>query len=209
MNHVSLAVQGRKAGKSQSRALRRAGYVPAVVYGHGVEGLPVKVEAKELERVLSRSGRHGLVELKVTPADLGEDHIALIKEVQVDPVTRLSVHADFYRVAMNEPVKSSVRIILRGTEEILKAGWIVEQQVYEVEVECLPVNLPDSVEGDLHGLRPGQHITVSDLHTPHGVTVLDAPELVVAVIDQVRMPDTTPDTDRGMPELVDAREGRE
>lgn len=201
-----LPVQDRE--KARGRAVRRAGYVPVILYGRGFEPLKLKVKSEDLSRILARTGRHGLIDLRVTSGRGNGDCKAVIKEIQTD-FTGRALHADFCRVTMDKPMKSAVPIRLRGLEEAVRRGWTVEHQLNVVDVECLPGELPETIEGDLTGIKPGEYVTVADLHTPHGVTVLNDPEAIVAVVDKAGRADAAPDTGRGMPELAEAKQGRE
>lgn len=184
MQQVGLKAKVRPVGKGEAHRLRREGAIPGVLYGHGVQGLPIRVDAREFQRVLNTgAGRNNLVELEV---DGGDKHTAMIKEVQQDNLRGFPLHVDFYRISLKEKVKASIPLVLAGVEAVVKEGGIVEHQLYEVEVECLPTDLPEHIEVDVSGLRVGHHLTVGGLKAPAGVAILNDPAETVVVIDSPR-----------------------
>lgn len=178
MQPIVLKAASRESGTGAARQVRREGGIPAVLYGHGVDGLPIRVIARELERVLISAGRHGLVSLQLP----GETHAAMIKDLQHDRARATLLHVDFFRVDMKEKVRTSVVIVVRGGEAVHKAGGVLEHQLHEVEVECLPGDIPDHLEVDASQLEIGAHLSVGDLKLPSGVTVLNDPTETILVV---------------------------
>ena len=202
MKEASLHATLRTTGKGLSRAARRAGYTPAVVYGHGLDGLPVKVGTGELRRVLSSHA--GLVKLQVEGQD--DPYPTMIKDVQTDPVKGELLHVDFFRVALGEAVRTTVPVVLRGQEMVAKAGGILGHHLHEVEVECLPTDIPRAIEVDVAKVHVGQHLTVGDLEVPPGVKVLTGPGDLVLVVDAPKAAEEAASaTTRAEPELVEAK----
>ncbi len=180
MEKLGLKAEPREAGKGAAHEARRAGNVPAVLYGHGIKGgTPIQVNAKELDRLLLTGGRH-LAELTLG----NQSQSVMIKDVQRDVVKGQVLHVDFYGVSLKEKMHATVPVAVHGMEAVAKAGGIVEHHLHSIEVECLPGDLPDAIEADITLFHAGQHLSVADLKVPKGVKLLANPEDVVVTIDR-------------------------
>ena len=161
------------------REIRRQGRVPAVVYGHG-DNASLEVDRVELSRLVSSGGARGLIDLTINgdkPAKV------MIKELQRDPVQGSFLHADFYRVSMTELITASVPIRVHGEEEAVAVGAILQHQIRNVDVQCLPGEIPTHLDVDLTGKGPGDGVTVGDLRPPVGITILTDPAaLIVSLV---------------------------
>lgn len=166
---------GRKVGK-----LRRAGILPANIYGKKIKSLAVQVRLDEFQRVFSETGETGLVELKVD----GQVHPVLIHNIQLDPVSDLPLHADFLKVDLKEKVGATVPIELVGESPAEKEGGVVVQQMHEVEAEALPTDLPEKIEVDISGLTEiDQVIKVGELKVDKTkVEIKEDPERIVVSV---------------------------
>jgi len=154
-------------GKNEARRTRRGGRVPAVVYGVTGDGgsrdaTPIAVDPRALLKILhSESGANTLISLKLGGAG---DARVLIKEYQLDPVTHAVLHADFYRVRMDRTIHVTIPVIVKGEPKGVKQqGGIVEFIRREIEVECLPADIPENVEIDISELMLHQGVRVRDL----------------------------------------------
>jgi large subunit ribosomal protein L25 len=182
MEQIELKTQKRKVLGKKVKNLRREGLVPAVLYGHETDSVPLQVEERELNRVLAQAGGHRLIALKVGRAR--KRQMALARDVQWDVITGKPLHVDFYAVVMTEKITTEVPLLFVGeapaAEEV---GAMVLQGLDEVEIECLPGDLIEAIEVDLSGLEEiDQAIYVGDLRLPPTVDVLtDAEELVAKV----------------------------
>jgi large subunit ribosomal protein L25 len=158
-----LAAETREAhGKNDARRLRRAGRVPAVVYGGDTRGgKPVAVDPKELMRILrSESGVNTLIELAL---DGGEAGRVLVKEFQLDPISSDLLHVDFYRLAMDKALTVTVPVSLNGEAVGVKQqGGLVDFVTREVQVECMPSEIPEHIEVDISELRVGDGVRLRD-----------------------------------------------
>jgi large subunit ribosomal protein L25 len=175
-----------ESGKGAARKLRAAGRVPAVLYGHGVGPMAVSVDAKDLFHVLHGSaGTKVLVDLQVD----GAQHLSLPREIQRDHVRGRYVHVDFLAVRRDETVTVSVPVRVVGESPGVKAGGVIEHHLWELQVECLPGDVPDGIEADVSNLQVGDSLRVADLLPPQGVSVLTPLEesVVAVVIPQVRV----------------------
>lgn len=174
-----------ETGKGAARRIRAAGEVPAVMYGLGVEPQPLAVTREELQDVIhSESGLNVLIDLQVIDGKDKTDHLVMIKELQKHPFKERFLHVDFLKVARDEKVTMRVPITITGEEESigLKAGGTLQHNLWEVEVECLPADVPDHLYIDISAIDVGDHLNVGALKSPPGVTVLADPEDVVLTI---------------------------
>jgi len=148
-------------GKNEARRLRAKGLIPGVLYGGRGEGTPLAVNPKDLMRILhSDSGANTLISLKLD----GADARVLVKEYQVDPIEHKLLHADFYRIALDKMLTVTIPVQLRGEAKGVKQqGGVVDFVHREIEIECLPTDIPEKVEVDVSELLIGQSIRVRDL----------------------------------------------
>jgi large subunit ribosomal protein L25 len=190
---IVLNVQAREGrGRSDVRKLRAVGLLPGVVYGSGIEPVVLSVPRSDLLRVLHAHGAHPLVTVKV---EGGDDYLALVKDLQIDPVKQVALHVDFHRVEANKPVQTEVEVIIEGTPEGVKVGGILEVATRVVAIEALPRHLPESIVYDVSALNIGDVVRVSDLTPPADVTILTDPEETLAsvVAPRVEVPELTPE----------------
>ena len=152
------------ANKNDNRRLRRAGKIPAVVYGAGKDPIALVVEPKQITRILhSKAGHNTIFDLKVG-SDVAK---AMIVDWQYEPIKGSVMHIDLKRIAMDKPMRVSVPVQLMGVPEGVRTqGGILDLVQREVEIECLPADIPTQIEVDVTGLVFGQVLRVSDL--PHG-----------------------------------------
>ena len=161
------------AGKGVARKLRAAGKIPAVLYGQGLETTPLTVDSRELSHLLHGSaGSNVLVDLMVD----GEEHLAIPREIQRDHIHSKFVHVDFLAVSRTETITVNVPVHETGDAAGVKEGGVVEHHLREVQIECLPQDVPDEIVVDITDVELGDMVHVSDLVTPKGVTILTSPE---------------------------------
>ena len=177
---VELRAKERSLFGSKVKRLRREGWVPGVMYGHGFESVPLKFDKYDLRDVLSQVGGSQLVNIQVEDADGPE--FALLREVQRDVITGDLLHVDFYRVMMSQTITTEIPLLTVGGSPVAeqKEG-ILLHGVAEIEVECRPGDLVDAIEVDMSELTEvGQAILVEDLAVPSGIDVLTDPDEMVA-----------------------------
>ncbi len=167
-------------GKGEARKLRASGRVPGVLYGSGVESTPVAVDVRDLYHALHTSaGANVLVGLVVD----GTEHLVLPREIQRDHVKGQYVHVDFLAVRRDVKITVEVPVHVVGEAPGMKVGGVIEHHLWDVEVECLPSDVPDTIEADISNLELGDGLRVGDLAIPPAVTVLtNTDELVLAVV---------------------------
>jgi len=169
-------------GKNEARRLRANGRIPAVVYGEREGGRPIAVDPKVLSRILrTELGANTLIALKIPG---GSDARVLVKEYQLDPVTHQLLHADFYRVAMDKLLRVAVTVVAKGEPKGVKQqGGVLDLVHRQIEVECLPADIPQHIEVDVTELMVGQSIRVRDVATnPKWKAVSDADMMLMHVI---------------------------
>lgn len=188
MNELTIEVAPRGAtGKNESRRLRAAGSIPGVVYGGGRDPVSVTVDRHTMLELMRKSGGENSVYLlKLTGTDKSR-HV-MIRDMDVHPVTRQVRHIDFQRILLTEKVRISVAVELTGVPPGVKTeGGMLDFITREVEVECLPTNIPHHLVVDVGKLHVGQHVEAKDLELPEGVTLLEAPERVIAAVSHAKM----------------------
>lgn len=176
MSQVKLEANIRKeTGTGVAKKLRREGRIPAVLYGHHLEQpIILDVDSKATEQVLASHGKSAIITLALNN-DQVQDQLAMLTDYQRDVFGTCLLHVDFKQVRMDETVKATIPVVVTGESIGVKAGGVIEQQLREIEIECLPLNLPSYITVDITALDLGHHLTVGDLVLPENVTVL-APE---------------------------------
>ncbi len=201
-----MKAQARKeTGKGISRRLRQAGRVPAVVYGGKGKSLAVDVDLRELEKVLRRSGENVVIALEVEGAEAGSPQTVMLRDVKHDAVHGRLEHADFLRISLDEKVRLRVPVKATGECEGVKMGGILEHQLWEMEVECLPTQIPEAITLDVTSMEIGDSIHVRDITSLPGVEFLEeADRSVVSVIAPKKVEEEaeTVPAEAAVPELV-------
>jgi large subunit ribosomal protein L25 len=170
------------SGKGVARKLRAAGRVPAVLYGKGMEPVAVSVDSRELIHLFhTGAGTNVLVDLDVD----GKSHLAMAREVQRDHIKGRFLHVDFLAVSRDQKVTVTVPIRLVGESPGVKLGGVLEHHLWDVQVECLPSDIPEAIEADVSKLEEiGTSLKVADLAPPDGATILTAADESVVAVQQ-------------------------
>ena len=179
-----IAEPGRATGSPESRRLRAEGRIPAVVYGHGVDGISVSVDGRELRHALSGdAGLNQLLSLKVGP----DTHLALARAIQRHPVRHTVLHVDFQVVRRDQVISAEVPVVLTGeAKSVEQENGIVEQVLISIAVNATPDRIPSNIEVDISGLTVGEAIRVGDLRLPDGVTTDVSPDEPVVMASVTR-----------------------
>lgn len=179
---IKLAAQMRTAlGRTAVKKIKQQGLVPAVVYGAKQDAESVQLSAREIATVLSRStGEHVLVELEIAG---GKNRLAIIQEVQHDPVKRNILHVDFHAVSADETIHAQIPLQTTGEAFGVKNyGGLLEVPLHQLEIECLPKDLPEIITIDITEMNLGDAVHVRDIKLPSGVvTHVDADLIAVRV----------------------------
>ena len=172
-----------QAGKGAARSMRRAGKIPAVLYGQG-ECLLLTINPEGLVKILkSHAGSTALISLTVDGAKSKANRTALLRDYQVDPVTGAVLHADLFEISMSKPIRVKVPIkVIGGIPAGVKEGGVLHHNMRDVHVECLPAALPDHIEVDASALTIGSGIHMKELGEREGVRFLDDPDQMVVSV---------------------------
>src|SRR5437879_2260601 len=205
MEEVMLVADvGRPVGKSAARKIRRAGKVPAIVYGLGTDPEPVAVPSRELQHILAGAGgANTLINLDLS----GRKDLVLARQVVRHPVRHTLVHVDFIRVRRDQAVAAEVPVHLTGEPRGVKDGGLLEQTTFTLSIEAKPADLPTGIEADVSALGIGDQLTVGDLGLPPGVTTTQEPGDLVAHVSQPRCLDLPAEAEAAAGEEGEAAEG--
>ena len=179
---IVVELSERKVVGKGLQTLRRDGLVPAVIHNHGQESIHVMGDFQRLNKVFAEAGKHHPVEIKVGSTN----HLALIRDVDYEPVKHRMRHVVFQAIKQNEEVEAEVPVVFKEDAEIPaeKLSLLVLKQLDTVEIKALPRDLPDELVVDPSSLaEEGDHLTVADIQVPTGVTILTAPETSLAVVE--------------------------
>lgn len=185
MAEIPLTVEsGRSLGTRPSGRLRTAGKIPGVVYGHGMDPIPVAVAARDLRGALTtEAGPRALLSLKIGD----ERHLAIARELQRHPVRHTVTHVDFQVVRRDEIVSAEVRIVLVGeSESVHRAAGVIDQELLTLQIKAKPGDVPSVIELDISPLEIGSSLRVSDLQLPAGVEADTDPDAAVAIAHAAR-----------------------
>lgn len=182
-----------ETGKGPARRKRAEGSIPAVIYGENKEAVSITVNAKEFEQLVHSSlGEHAVLQIEVEdrPELSGP---SMIKDVQHHPIREHVVHADFLRIKLDQAIQTLVPINLVGRCVGIVEGGVPDQQLRELEIECLPLYVPEHIDVDISGLHIGDLLHVSDLTAPENITITTDPERTIIAIHAPRVATTTDD----------------
>jgi len=185
MQRFALAAECRQtAGKGAARKIRAQGKIPAILYGEKKDPLPLAVSRRDLSMLLqSHEGVHLLVDLSVEGAR-GEKTLAVVHDLDIDPVNRVLLHADFLRVDPNKPIRTTIPLHLTGLPVGVREGGVHQHVLRELEVEALPTDMPEFIEHDIATLRMGDSLHVSDLikeGTPYAI-ITEAQRVISTIL---------------------------
>jgi large subunit ribosomal protein L25 len=189
MDFVELKAQLREEkGKELNKKLRHSGIVPGVVYKKGQEALSLKIASKDLLRALrTEAGDNVIIKLFVEGDKKSKERVVVIKEIQKDPVKDTLVHFDLNEISLTDTLKVKVPIAPKGEAAGVKQeGGVLQHIMWEVDVECLPTNIPDKIEVDVTNLKIGDTLGIKDMILPEGVKVLGDPESIIFSVEHVK-----------------------
>lgn len=181
MAEVHLAARRRGERRGSARKARRAGAVPAILYGRGGPNVLLQVGARDLRKALTtEAGENVVIRLEI---EGGAAETVMARQIQIHPVTHAPLHADFVRIDVTRRIKVNVPVGTVGAAPGVAEGGILAVVLREIEVECLPTAIPSSFDVDVSGLKIGDSVHVADLRVPEGVAILtEAGETVVTVL---------------------------
>jgi len=179
MSKVMLQAKNRqKAGSAESRRIRRSGRIPAVLYGRKGTAVSIDLDASEFVK-----GTKGISESTIVKIDVeGKSYDAFVKNTQRNIIDGNILHIDFYEVESGVVLRAKVSLVLNGNPIGVRDGGMLETPLHEIEVECLPKDLPERIEIDISGLKINQSLHVRDIPLAAGVKLISNPDQVVALV---------------------------
>ena len=172
-----------RTGKEVARKLRTRGMIPAVFYGPRSEGLVLMVDPKELSKTLkTEAGENVIIDLTIRKGQESLQKTVMIKEVQIHPLQRRMLHVDFYEVSMEQMVTVEVPVHLLGKAEGVKAGGILDQVLRTIQVQCLPGDIPRSIDVNVDALMIGDSIHVREVQLEKGKILTDPNFTIASVV---------------------------
>ncbi len=175
-----------ESGKGPARRFRKEGLMPAVFYGRGEKAIHLSVNAAELLKIVRTQKENVFIKL-VIDGEKKLEKLSLIKELQIEPVSRRFYHADFYEIRMDQRLTLDVPLHFAGIPVGVVNGGELQHLKRDLKISCLPSALPDSIEIDVTGLEIGDSIKVQDIRVPEGITVLDPGDVGVAMVAIVKV----------------------
>ena len=177
MNTLNSQVRN-TVGKNTSHKVREQGFVPSVIYGRGMNTLPVQIDRRDVENMMRSGDTNSLLTLSIG----GEPYTALIKEIQVDPITKEVMHIDFQKVTQDQKIIAKVPIVLSGKHYVERGNATLQQQMKEVEVQCFAGNIPKKFEFDISGFKPGDTLKIADMEYGAEFHIVHDPNTIIASV---------------------------
>ena len=198
MSEITIEVARREeTGKNVNRRLRAAGFIPAVVYGGGRDSVAIQVEKNVIYELLRQEGgEHAVFLLKLSGTD--KSRHTMVRDIEIDPISRQIIHIDFQRVLMTEKVKVMVGIELEGTPEGVKnEGGVLDFISREIEIESLPGDIPPKLTLDVSALHVGDHLEAKELVLPPGVELVGEDTRGLVSVAHSRVSDVVEEAEAG------------
>lgn len=189
MEHIFIAKTRNVAKKGDARRLRKQGEIPSIVYGNKKTPVPISINAKEFKKQFSHVSESTIITLKIPEQD---DKKVLIKQYDYDTVHEILTHIDFFEISRDKELHTHVEIVSTGNCEGVRLGGILEHFLHEVEVACLPKDLPETISVDISALDIGDALHISDLPNIDGVKYVQSTDQVVLHVTAPRVADVDP-----------------
>ena len=187
MEQVKLEAKVRKElGKEVVKRERVKGIIPAVVYRKGEKSMPLFLDRKSMDKALHTSaGENALINLKIEGDEKAKAKTCILKEIQHDPLSGHILHVDFNEISLTEEIKVSVPLAAKGESVGVKQeGGVLEHLLWEIQVECLPTDIPQKLEVDVSNMKIGDALFIKDIVAPKGVKILNDPEVRIFAVDK-------------------------
>jgi large subunit ribosomal protein L25 len=173
-------------GKEKAKKLRAKGLIPAVFYGPRSQTVLLVIDSKELTKALqTEAGENVLIDLDILKGPQSDRKVVMIKDIQIDPLQRITLHTDFYEVAMDEMITVEIPVHLMGKPEGTKMGGILEQVRRVIQIQCLPGDIPKSIDIDVSLLKIGDSIHVEDIQVERAKIIFDTNFTIATVVPPV------------------------
>jgi large subunit ribosomal protein L25 len=207
MEATELKASTRKeSGKGPARRLRKEGLIPAVFYGGGGDAVLLSVNAAHLLKIIKQKRDNIFIKLLIYGEER-QEKLTLMKELQIEPVSRRFYHADFYEIRMDRKLTLDIPLHFVGTPVGVQNGGELQHLKRNMKVSCLPSDLPDFFEVDVSGLDIGNSLKVQDIKVPEGITVLDPGDVGLAMVAIVKV--LVPQAEAAVEEAAAPAEGEE
>jgi large subunit ribosomal protein L25 len=172
-----------KTGKEIAKKLRTKGLIPAVFYGPRSETVVLMVDPKELSRTLqTEAGENVIIDLNIRKGGDSFQKMVMLKEIQIHPLRRKALHADFYEVSMEQMVTVEIPVHLLGKPEGVKAGGILDQVLRTIQIQCLPGDIPRSIDVNVDALMIGDSVHVREVQLEKGKILTDLNFTIASVV---------------------------
>jgi large subunit ribosomal protein L25 len=173
-------------GKEKAKKLRSKGLIPAIFYGAKSQAIPLVIDSKELTKALqTEAGENVLIDLDIRKGVQSDRKVVMLKDIQIDPLERITLHTDLYEVAMDETVTVEIPVHLVGKPEGTKVGGILEQVRRVIEIQCLPGDIPKSIDIDVSALKIGDSIHVQDIQVEKAKIISETNFTIATVVPPV------------------------
>lgn len=204
MAEISIEAQSREEKGKSVRKLRREGFIPGVIYGGGKAGTPVKVSQKDFVNAMKGHSLENLVvTIKLSHQKKKNDFTVLIRDVQVDPLKDVVIHVDFQEVSLEKRLRTKVRIEAVGEPiGVTQQGGILDSTLREIEIECLPMNIPEVLMVDVGRLNIGDSLYVRDIQTSEGVNILTSKDISVFSVTAPKEEEVAQEAQITEPEVI-------
>jgi len=185
MEQLELQAAPRAVTGKKVKQLRNEGLIPGVLYGHGVDSISLKFDAREIEQLAAQAGSSSLIKVNVEGSK--QPYTTIIRDVQRDSIKRNVTHIDLQALSMKEKVRLNISLTLIGASPAVESlGGVLIQQMTEVEAECLPTDLVPTIEVDINGLTEiGSSLFVEDLNVPQGLEILTDPKEMIVQVTEI------------------------
>jgi large subunit ribosomal protein L25 len=173
-------------GKEKAKKLRSKGLIPAIFYGPRSQTIPLVIDSKELAKALqTEAGENVLIDLDIRKGAQSDRKVVMLKDIQIDSLQRITLHTDFYEVAMDEMVIVEVPVHLVGKPEGTKMGGILDQVRRVIQIQCFPGDIPKSIDIDVSPLKIGDSIHVQDIQVEKAKIISDTNFTIATVVPPV------------------------
>ena len=191
-----------QSGKGPARTLRRSGHIPAIFYGPETQPISLYVRQKDLEKIFKKhSGENLFFQVQLKGEHQEESRTAMLKELQKDPVSRAYLHVDFYEVSLTKELEVEVGLRIVGKPKGVEKGGMLQEARRDLQIRCLPRNIPEYIEVDVSGLEIGDSIHVRDLKLGEELQILNDPQATIVTVVPPIEEKAAEETTAGAPEV--------
>lgn len=202
---VLRAFTREESGKGPARRMRQRGLAPAVFYGPKAESIPISIQAADFLKIIREGQENKFIKLQIESSGTVTEKLSMIKDFQLEPVSRRMLHADFYEISMDHKLTLEVPIHFAGKPAGVDDGGELHLIKRELKISCLPGDLPEFIEVDVAALKIGESLKVQDIVLGENITVLDHGDTAIATVSAAKVTEAaTEPTEEGAaePEVI-------